>query len=218
MNAHRHDPVPPALPGAHDDRSGLKIHVARPQSRKLHAPQAGRVQRFHHGAIANRWKVGRACTVDDALHLGDAWNASWQAPGQLRQDQFPRRIEIEPMVANQPLAESLERIQPRGLRGALQQFPIRLAMSGQVRLVGFEQVPGDRDRRIDSPFMAPSDEMIQRRAPRVRRLRGEPDGNGPLNERVLERVERIVLRRIFLRRPRRRDSLLPQHGWLPWWN
>jgi RHS repeat-associated protein len=115
-------------------------------------------------------------------------------------------------LPNEPLTEGFQRIQPRGLRARLECLAVGLPVLGQMKLIGFQDVPADRGRCIDRTPMTPSYEVSQSRPANARCLRRQPDTDRPLNKRFLEQVKRTFAGRILGRSPQRRESLGSQHG------
>jgi len=178
-----------------------------PQPRELHPPKAGRIERLHDRPVSDRRWRARARASHDGFHLRDARNPARQPLCQSRQNQFAGGVLLDKAPSHQPLAERLERVQPRGLSACLQCIAIGLPVCGEVELVCFEEVARDSVRPVNGLWMAPSDEMAERRTANVCGLRRKPDGDRPLDERLLQRMQWIVPGGILLRRTKRRDSL-----------
>ena len=207
-----HDPVAPALARPHEYDAAFQIDVVQPEARELGPSHAGGVEHLEDGSITySGWGV-KCRKGKHALDLANAGNTLRQSSLHPRKNELTRGIFERYCIPCEPTAERPQRVKARRQRSHCKGLAVALPIARKEALIGLEEVARDGVCVLHPLPIAPEDEMIQGRAPDIRRLVSEANRNCPIDEARLQLVKAIIAGRLSRGRTSRDGALGSEHA------
>jgi len=140
-------------------RAPVGVHVVQVQPDQLHAPHAGAVQRFHHGAVADAGGRAQVGLGQHGLRLLIGQHVLGQAAFQPGKLQVAGRVVQDVVLSRQPFEEGAQWRDAGVLAARGERLAVLLPVQEQVSLVALQDRLGDVLRPVQAAFLAPQQEV-----------------------------------------------------------